>query len=193
MKQDFKYLKLLNMLFLLLAVLLVSAALLLNVEQVRQYVSQTLFTSLLIGGVVCQLVLFHVSRKAIEKNIQANFLAEHLANTANEENSAGAAAAGEKKLAELNETVIPIWLKQIATTRQQTENEISVLANKFSNIVERLSHVVTQKFTTGEEAENEEVVDNRTFSEVVDDSKQELQHIVDSLRNSTSTKNELFD
>ena len=85
-------------------------------------------------------------------------------------------------------TAVPIWARQIETARAETEDSITVLAQRFSAISKRLSGAVTasQQASSGADEENGAL-------KVIETSERELSALIDTLKTAQHARDAVFD
>lgn len=104
---------------------------------------------------------------------------------ANEE--AQAALVQTDGLEKLNIALLPVWTRQITTSRSQTEQEILNLSRRFAEISKRLDQSIhaSQSVSAGNNASG--------LATVLSDSENDLTHIVDALKSSMEMKHILLE
>lgn len=107
--------------------------------------------------------------------------AQHLAAAAREAIEAG----GVPGLNHLCRDVLPVWSGQVEMARNQTEESITALANRFGDISQRVGNAVS--------ASNGGAGNDRTLVDLLNRSQTELDSIITALREALASKDTLLE
>jgi methyl-accepting chemotaxis protein len=143
------------------------------------WVQGALALALAAGGVAWSVIAAAVWESAVRRR------------TSHSVATAVAPETGRLQLLLLGEEVFPIWSRQMATARQQTEEAVTALAGRFSGLVEKLDCAVAASqeaaLSGGEERSGNDVAS--AFSA----SRKELAGVVDSLQAVLESRSAMVD
>lgn len=132
---------------------------------------------------VVSIYLSHVSAKKACASIEHAVQAER----AQQESKRKAIEAETVKgLDKLCENVLPVWSRQIDLARRHTEESISGLAKRFSELVERIESTVSTSVETTGQGESSGIL------QVLKESETTLGDIVDSFKSALNLREALF-
>ncbi|TAN51240.1 MAG: hypothetical protein EPN21_07105 [Methylococcaceae bacterium] len=130
---------------------------------------------------VAALILGHVGAARVDARVKSTIdsMKKHMAEQQQELD-----ARQQEQLEHLFVTVLPIWARQVETSRVQTEDAIIALTRRFSALKARLGAAMTASLSAGGE--------QSSVATVLGDSRNELNGIVTSLKSSMQVKSSMM-
>lgn len=93
------------------------------------------------------------------------------------------------ELEALNIAILPVWSKQIETSRTQVSTAINELSDRFQGVVEKLGDAVN----TSEQTAGDFTTDGHSVSQLIKHSSKELLAVVNFLQTTIASKNDLLE